>query len=110
MKNTYVKGLDIVNRYKKNYSISEESLITKEMVLQHWDLERKLTKELLASTRESRWEVFEKSYTTLYHELAWLNKLVHEKINTSLKLRYSRWVDAIGPSPKKIYEIGSGKG
>jgi SAM-dependent methyltransferase len=110
MNEVNLKGLDIVRRYRKNYSIPEEALVTKEMVLHHWELERGLTKELLATTPANRWEVFESAYSRLYNELDWLNKLVHAGLNTPPAVRYRAWVDAIGEPPKKIYEIGSGKG
>jgi len=110
MKDIDFTHLDIVKRYKANYSIPKEVSVSKEMVLQHWALERQLTDELLNSTKENRWEIFEKCYTELYHELAWLNTIVHASINIPLKIRYRAWTDAIGPVPQKIYEIGSGKG
>jgi len=80
------------------------------MVLQHWDLERQLTNELLATIKENRWEIFEKCYTTLYHDLAWLNKLVHGRINISPEIRYKTWVDVIGSSLKKFMKLVQGKG
>jgi SAM-dependent methyltransferase len=103
-------GIDIVGNYRKNYSIPPEAVVTREMVLQHWNLERGLTKELLETTPANRWEVFERAYSRLYNELDWLNKLVHAGLNTPAAIRYRAWVDAIGDPPKKIYEIGSGKG
>ncbi|RYG26717.1 MAG: methyltransferase domain-containing protein, partial [Chitinophagaceae bacterium] len=103
-------GIDIVGRYRKNYSIPAEAEVTREMVMHHWNLERGLTKELMETTPANRWEVFERNYSRLYNELDWLNKLVHSGLSTPPAVRYRAWVDAIGPAPKKIYEIGSGKG
>jgi SAM-dependent methyltransferase len=103
------KGRELVNRYKLNYRISDELEITEEMILQHWDLEKKLTKELWESTPESRWEVFDRAYTRLYSELEWLNKLPEDTRSPAKK--YQTWRQTIGDiRPQKIYEIGSGKG
>ncbi len=102
------RGTELVNRYKCNYRISDELPITEEMILQHWDLEKKLTKELWESTPENRWEVFDRAYTNLYSELDWLNKLPEDTRAPSEK--YQTWMQTIGSQPQKIYEIGSGKG
>jgi len=110
MEDNNFTGIDIVTRYRKNYSIPEDAVVTRDMVMHHWNLERGLTKELMETTPANRWEVFERSYSRLYYELDWLNKLVHSGLNTPPDIRYRAWVDAIGAPPKKIYEIGSGKG
>jgi SAM-dependent methyltransferase len=102
------RGIELVNRYKCYYGIPTDVEISEEMVLHHWDLEKKLTKELLESTPESRWEVFEQAYTLLYSELEWLNKIPGDTRSSAEK--YQTWLATIGDKPKKIYEIGSGKG
>lgn len=102
------RGIELVNRYKRNYGMPADTEVTEEMILHHWDLEKKLTKELLESTPTSRWEVFEQAYTLLYSELEWLNKLPEDTRSPAEK--YKTWVETIGSKPKKIYEIGSGKG
>jgi hypothetical protein len=68
-------GQELIDRYKKNYNIPTDAEITEEMILAHWELEKRLTKELLASNPENR-EVFERCYSTLYGELWWLNKFI----------------------------------
>ncbi|WP_353931681.1 methyltransferase domain-containing protein [Okeanomitos corallinicola TIOX110] len=102
------RGTELVNLYKRNYNIPADVEVTEAMILQHWNLEKKLTKELWESTPENRWEVFEQAYTLLYSEIEWLNKLPGDTRSPSE--RYQTWVATIGSKPKKIYEIGSGKG
>jgi cyclopropane fatty-acyl-phospholipid synthase-like methyltransferase len=102
------RGTELVNRYKRNYHIPDDIKITEAMIIHHWDLEQKLTKELLASNPENRWDLFEQAYTLLYRELDWLNKLPGDTRNPVEK--YNTWLETIGVKPQKIYEIGSGKG
>ncbi|MEH1970257.1 class I SAM-dependent methyltransferase [Nostoc sp.] len=102
------RGIELVNRYKRNYCIPAEAEITEEMILEHWKLEIKLTKDLLESNSENRWEVFEQAYTTLYSKLEWQNSFVAN--STPTIERYKTWLQMIGSPPKKIYEVGSGKG
>jgi SAM-dependent methyltransferase len=102
------RGTELVNRYKRNYHIPDNIKITEEMIIHHWDLEQKLTKELLESNPENRWDLFEHAYTLLYSELDWLNKLPGDTRNPVEK--YNTWLETIGAKPQKIYEIGSGKG
>ncbi len=105
------RGEELIRRYKENYSIPLEAPVTEEMILSHWDLEKKLAKELIESKPENRREVFESAYGRLYHELEWLNKFVHTSTqNDFQKQYYSRWIDVIGETSLSIYEIGSGKG
>jgi 2-polyprenyl-3-methyl-5-hydroxy-6-metoxy-1,4-benzoquinol methylase len=80
------------------------------MILAHWELEKQLTRELLASTPENRWEVFERCYNRLYREIEWMNRLVGQSDTTLPAERYKTWIATIGTPPQKIYEIGSGKG
>jgi len=105
-------GNKLVRRYRANYSIPPEAKITEEMILNHWELEKRLTKKLLESTPENRWQVFERCYTKLYNELDWLNRFAEkdEKTTESLDKKYKNWIETIGKPPQTIYEIGSGKG
>ncbi|MEH2374091.1 class I SAM-dependent methyltransferase [Nostoc sp.] len=102
------RGLELINRYKRNYRIPAEAEITEQMILEHWELERKLTKDLLESKSENRWEAFEQAYTTLYSKLEWQNYFVRD--STPITGKYKTWLKMIGSPPKKIYEVGSGKG
>ena len=104
------RGQELVDRYRWNYGIAKDVPLTEAMILAHWSLEQKLTKELLESSPENRWETFERCYTTLYGELDWLNRLVGSASTTNLAERYRPWTELIGPSPKFIYEVGAGKG
>jgi cyclopropane fatty-acyl-phospholipid synthase-like methyltransferase len=104
------RGQKLIDRYKRNYHIPTDAKVTEEMILAHWELEKRLTKELLQSNSENRWEVFERCYTTLYDELWWLNQFTGTGSTISPSQRYKNWIELVGQPPKKIYEIGSGKG
>ena len=105
-----IRGDELIARYKKNYAIPAQAKITEQMILAHWEFEKQLRRELLESTPETRWEVFERCYTRLYREIEWMNRLVGQS-NTILPAeRYKTWVETIGSPPQKIYEIGSGTG
>lgn len=104
------RGQELINRYRWNYGIRADASITEEMILEHWNLERCLTKELLGSNPENRWETFERCYTTLYSRIDWLNQYIDSDKKISPDQRYHDWAYLIGKPPKKIYEIGSGKG
>lgn len=94
---------EIVSRYRKNYGLSDA--INAGHVEQHRKLEAELTKRLLSSTTENRWQVFDDCYTTLYKSLPWLNGSGSE----------TRW-EKSGPWPRllkkrsTILEVGSGAG
>jgi len=102
------RGNKLITRYKLNYGIPTSTEITEEMILHHWELEKNLTKDLLESNPENRWDVFEKSYTTLYSSLEWLNNFSGD--STPPHNKYETWLGIIGSPLKKIYEVGSGKG
>jgi SAM-dependent methyltransferase len=104
------RGKELIARYKHNYGIPPEANITEAMILAHWDLERQLTAELLQSTPEHRWETFDRCYSRLYADLAWLNQFSSKAITTPPHKRFRRWVRLIGHPPQAIYEIGSGAG
>jgi len=101
---------DLVRRYNAHYGIPDASAASEEMILHHWALERRLASELQASDAEHRWEVFERCYTTLYSELRWLNELGGIE-STEAPVAVARdWAALVGPPPKRVYEVGSGKG
>jgi SAM-dependent methyltransferase len=105
------RGQELINRYKNNYQISNDVNITEEMILTHWELEKSLTKQLLESSHENRWEIFDRCYTKLYSELDWLNKFIGSShVALTPSTLYAMWPIIIGEPPKNIYEIGSGKG
>ena len=101
------RGQELISRYKLNYGMSDDAPITEDMILCHWDLEKRLRQSLLASTPENRWEVFETCYEQLYTNLPWLNNLTASKKDMTI---LSVWRDLIGPPPQSVYEVGSGKG
>ena len=104
------RGPELVDRYRENYGILEGAGVTETMILRHWDLERKLTQELLESSPEKRREVFERCYTLLYREISWLNRLMDGSDRRTDRERFADWLDVIGDEPLSIYEIGSGRG
>ena len=104
------RGQELIDRYKKNYNMPTDAEITEEMILRHWELDKRLTQELLESKPENRWKTFERCYNVLYNELWWLNRFIGAGSTISPSQRYKNWVDLIGQPPKKIYEVGSGKG
>jgi SAM-dependent methyltransferase len=85
-------------------------MLSEELALRHWELEKTLTQRLLQSTPEARWETFEECYTTLYAELPWLNQIRESGSFPDPDLYYSDWLSVIGSPPKRVYEVGSGKG
>lgn len=103
------RGRELVERYKARYGEFPGFELTEEMVLRHWDLEKSLTREILESSKEDRWEVVERCYTRLYNELPWLNQAVNSQAKEPPAERFSLWTKLIGPPPKRVYEIGSGK-
>jgi 2-polyprenyl-3-methyl-5-hydroxy-6-metoxy-1,4-benzoquinol methylase len=103
------RGQELIDRYKKNYKIPPENDITEEMILKHWELEKNLTKQILESNSVDRWEITDRSYTTLYRELWWLNKCANSNNKLPPSIVYRNLIEIIGQPPKKIYEIGSGK-
>jgi SAM-dependent methyltransferase len=107
-----ISGPELVRRYKANYRIPDRAPITEEMILHHWALERRLTTELLSSDPASRWNVFERCYSTLYSEVPWLNELSDAASFESApdESWAEEWSYLIGPPPRRVYEIGSGKG
>ncbi len=34
------RGIELINRYKRNYGIPAQAEITEEMILAHWELEK----------------------------------------------------------------------
>lgn len=105
-----ISGTELVARYKTVFGIPAEAPITEEMVRRHWDLERALTRELLDSTPESRWETFERCYSQLYGELDWLNAFQGADSTLLPDYLYGDWAALLGDPPLEVYEIGSGKG
>lgn len=104
------KTRDLVRRYKDKYGIPDDIDITQEMVLLHWELEKDLTHQLRESNRENRHEVFDRCYSTLYHEIYWLNQFVDTRCQINPEKKYQLWLNGIGPLPQRIYEVGSGRG
>lgn len=99
---------ELIRKYRVSENIANEVDVSEEMISRHWNLERELTQQLLKSTPETRWETFELAYTRFYSELTWLSKYSGEADLRPPAIRYKDWLPVIGPTPKKIYEVGSG--
>lgn len=105
------RGNALIARYKAVYSIPDDAPVTEQMILSHWELEKQLTQDLLLSTPQNRWEMFDRSYTRLYSDLEWLNRSVGESRPVVEENHdHEKWSTAIGAPPLALYEIGSGKG
>ena len=76
-------------------------------VERHLTLEFELTQRLLASNRESRWQIFYDCYTTLYRELPWLNK-TPEEADETVRPSLLLWRSLLGQHAR-IFEVGSGQ-
>jgi SAM-dependent methyltransferase len=97
----------LVARYRANYGLGSDVNVTDDMIMEHWELERRLTDDLRASTSETRATTFERCYSDLYHGVPWLregsqggDRLAEDAL----------WPVLIGPAPKEVYEVGSGDG
>lgn len=99
---------DLIKKYRVSENIADEVYITEEMIWHHWNLERELTRQLLNSTPDIRWDTFEQAYTRFYSELTWLSQHSGDADPRPPDQRYRDWISMIGPPPRKIYEIGSG--
>jgi SAM-dependent methyltransferase len=104
------KGTELISRYKRNLSIPVEVEVTEERILAHWELEKTLAKQLLESTPENRYKVFERCYSLLYKELEWMNCIFEQNAPIQNTDYYQKIAETIGSPPKKIYEVGSGTG
>lgn len=93
---------EVLERYHTNYGLPPGT-VSIEQIRFHLALETQLTTVLLSSAPEERWDVFERSYNELYEKLPWL-----AEAGTPPDL--VRWQRLIGPSPKRVYEVGSGAG
>lgn len=92
-----------IARYRANYGLTND--IGSDHVRAHFELERRLTRKLLESTAETRWDTFSFAYTELYQKLPWLNA---KNEGDDHKRDYSHWSKLI-PQTSRIYEIGSGQ-
>ena len=104
------QGPELIARYKSNYDLADDAYLDEAMILTHWRLEKRLRTELLESTPANRWETFAEAYTTLYRELRWLNESVRPDGSDSPDAEYRHWAQLMGAAPKKVYEVGSGRG
>jgi SAM-dependent methyltransferase len=93
---------DVVSRYRRTYGLGDEIGI--EHVEAHRELEGRLTRELLASTPESRWQVFSAAYTELYQSVPWLNASDESRPARLI----AAWLKLV-PESSDVFEVGSGR-
>ncbi|MBP2316477.1 SAM-dependent methyltransferase [Azospirillum soli] len=98
---------ELVARYKRKFGLAPSYPLSESMVLQHWDLERRLARELLDSRREERWSVFERCYTALYSACPWLNDAVDTSVQDD-QLDFGHFLTLL-KGATDVYEVGSGK-
>ncbi len=98
---------ELVARYKRKFGLAPGYPLNESMVLQHWDLERQLARELLDSRREDRWSVFERCYTALYRNCPWLNDAV-DTAGQNDDAEFGHFLTLLKGAPE-VYEVGSGK-
>lgn len=98
----------LVDRYRRKFHLSPSYPLTVDMVRRHWDLERRLARELLDSKPDERWDVFEKAYTTLYTNCPWLNEAEDDAHTRNDDLDFRHFLTLLG-GPQDVYEVGSGK-
>lgn len=98
----------LIKRYCKNYGFNT-NIITYDMIIQHWDLERELAKQMQAYSGPNRAYFFKDCYQTLYTSCPWL---VSTGISENrLDDWRDWWINSIGlPKDAKILEIGGGAG
>lgn len=99
---------DLIKKYRVSENLPEDLNVTEAMIWHHWNLERELTRLLMESTPETRWEVFEQAYTRFYSELTWLSLHTGDADLREPSGRYRDWAAMIGQPPGRIYEVGSG--
>ena len=97
----------LVTRYRKKFGLSEDYPLSEAMVQSHWELERRLARELLNSPRDDRWAVFERCYTALYQSCPWLNDGVDSSVYDD-DLDFGHFLTLL-KGARDIYEVGSGK-
>lgn len=98
---------DLVKRYRRHYQIPDSVPLTQDHLRHHLIVEMEVTRELLASSPESRRETFARGYARIYEELWWFNVAEDAAGETAVDIR--PWVAMIGP-PCRVYEVGSGQG
>lgn len=101
-------GDELVARYPANCGIPATVEISERMVLDHWTLERELTRRLRESAPESRAAVFVESYDKLYRSLPWLNRGEDEGAAWDTILA-GDLLSVAGRSPIRILELGAGR-
>lgn len=104
------KNVKLVERYRKCLSLSQNCLLTEEMVWKHWKIERALAQKILHSSSKDRSRISRMVYRKFYHELPWLTDPKCITVEAPIQERESAVIQLIGSQPQQILEIGSGTG
>jgi 2-polyprenyl-3-methyl-5-hydroxy-6-metoxy-1,4-benzoquinol methylase len=99
---------ETVARYRQNYCLPASTIVTKEMVQQHVELEHHLTQRLIRSRPDNRAAVWVESYDRLYRDLPWLAQ-ISSIGNSSTDLEFGHFLKLVPPG-SSVIEIGSGAG
>lgn len=97
-----------VLRYRQNYGIPEDTVITQQMVRQHVELEHRLTERLVNSRPQERATLWEESYGQLYRDLPWLAG-TSAVSGSDPDVQFHHFLDLVPPG-SEVIEIGSGAG
>jgi len=93
--------MDVVRNYRRVYGLGDE--VGQAQVDQHRELEGRLTRDILTSSRSNRWQVVSDAYTQLYAACPWLNK----GDAVPPESWFAIWRRLI-PNQSRVYEVGSG--
>ncbi|MBJ7329210.1 MAG: methyltransferase domain-containing protein [Solirubrobacteraceae bacterium] len=99
---------DLLERYRAHYHVPDEIELTLDDLRRHLVVELDVTRELLASTPETRRETFAAGYERIYRELWWFNAIESAEASAPVDIR--NWVAMIGSAPRRVYEVGAGEG
>jgi SAM-dependent methyltransferase len=97
----------IVASYRRKFGLPVDASVTPKMVRLHWEIERRGTKAILASSEQERAAATGHAYTELYARCPWLNQYAVVRDDPGVEFR--GLLALLGPG-RRIYEIGSGKG
>jgi 2-polyprenyl-3-methyl-5-hydroxy-6-metoxy-1,4-benzoquinol methylase len=101
------KKEQLIRRYCNTYHLEEKN-INYDMIIKHWNLERKLQKEMLKCERSRRVDFFMDCYNILYTSCHWLVSTGIADNNQSASKNW--FISNNLPKNAQILEIGGGAG
>lgn len=109
----YVEGLldtgpdGVVAAYRRKFKMPAAMAVTAAMVREHWRIERRGAKAILASDRTSRARIAAEAYTAVFGQCPWLNQIEGDNRAADLDFEPFR---VLLRGARRVYEVGSGKG